>query len=100
MSVLDFLGAAFSGAWSEKEFNDKVRSDIEKGFDVGSENLGRAHEEPVSNHLKEKTIYHGRVGDRNGGVTVFRNYAVIESDGKTWKAPILDPEGRLVQIGS
>ena len=64
MSLYDFVGAAFSGAWSKKEFNDRVRSDIEQGFDIGWQNLGRAHEEPVGNHFKEKTIYH-----RNGSET-------------------------------
>ena len=107
MSLYDFIGAFYSDPQPQSEFERlrrEAREAIYKGmgFDAGVENWADTvrsykygmREEPLVNHFRERTIYH-----RDGSRTVFRNYAIIKTDEKTYKAPILDPEGRLVRIG-
>ena len=108
MSLYDFAGAFFSNPGPQSEFERlrrEAREEIHRGPDLDAiyeaMNWGPQymkpvwHEEPLNNHLKEKTIYH-----QGGSQTVFRNYAIVVTDGRTWKAPIMTPEGKLVQIGS
>ena len=98
MAIHEFIGAFFGGMQTESGFERlkrEAREAMYKGFDAGWENLGRDHEEPIGNHFRERTIYHN-----DGSRTVFRNYAIIKTDERTYKAPLLDPEGRLIQIGS
>ena len=55
--------------------------------------IGRAEKIHFSGLLKERTIYH-----QDGTKTVFRNYAIVTVDGEVSKCPVLDKEGRLVEI--
>ena len=103
------FGSGFGGLQTEREFERlrrEAREEIHSGLDIGAiyEAMSWGPQyiktvwdprHPHEERFVERIIYH-----KDGSKTVFRNYAIIITDGVTWKAPIMDQEGRLLQIGS
>ena len=100
MAIYEFIGAFFGGMQPQGEFERlrrEAREAIYRGMSAGPPYMKVSWDprHPYEERFVERTIYH-----QGGSQTVFRNYAIIVTDGRTWKAPIMTPEGRLLQIGS